>query len=363
MALYTGNTTPNVSIIPLWRRVAPRDRSILIAQVCTKTLHPTAGRVIDDLHGLMDPLPSLSDVRCPTCFVEFSFPGARELHWQTSSCRFKCTLCRDRTNYGSDQGLRDHWKDKHARLYCSACDKVCVNGRALRTHQCVRKNYCDPCRVAFDSDEALKSHFRTHHVYVRYCDGCRKMYQDQHGESKWHKRHCCTRKHDSESKDHGDTETKEEDLGHKEAENPKSGEKQKSAPKDSNSSGKDTKSGANESLKSRKGQDQHRHEKKAPTGSQRPDQGSKTRRPKGFPDLYGCLDLSVSSPYEEVVQAARRRRIEVHPDKVKKPGMTDEELRRIDEIAKEVGQAADILSDPIKRAKYDRELKQQRVRR
>ncbi|KAL9010397.1 MAG: hypothetical protein Q9173_004661 [Seirophora scorigena] len=303
----------------------------------------------------MSPLPSLSDVRCPTCFVEFSFSGARELHWQTSSCRFKCTLCRDRTNHGSDQGLRDHWKNKHARLYCSACDKVCVNRCALRAHHCVRQNYCDPCRAVFGSDEALKCHFRTHHIYIRYCDGCRKMYQDQCGESKWHKRHCYTRKHDSESKNQGDTEVEGENLGHQEAENPKSEEKQKSAPRDSNSGAEDTKSGANEFPKSRKGRDQHRHEKKAPTGSQRP--------PKGFPDLYGCLDLFVWSPQEEIVQAARRRRIEVHPDKVKKPNMTDKELRRIDEIAMEVGQAADILSDPVKRAKYDRELEQQRVRR
>ncbi|KAL8970958.1 MAG: hypothetical protein Q9197_003537 [Variospora fuerteventurae] len=317
---------------------------------------------------MTEPIPPQSEVRCPTCFIEFSFPGARELHWKTSSCRFKCTLCPERTNHGSDQGLRDHWKDKHARLYCSACDKVCVNRRALRDHQCIRQTHCDTCRVVFPSDEAQKCHFRTHHIFIRYCDGCRKMYQDQDDGRKCHKKHCYTGKHDPESKTRGDAEMKEEDSDVDKA--ARSEEKQRRSRRDPNSNREDTKSGANEHPHNSKRRDQKRNRTEDTKGNQRSDWESneKARSPKellrkGFPDLYSCLGLSVWSPQEEVVQAARRKRIEVHPDRVKKADMTDDDLQRVDEIAKEVGQAADILSDPVKRVKYDADLRQQRVRR
>ena len=83
---------------------------------------------------------------------------------------------------------------------------------------------------------------------------------------------------------------------------------------------------------------------------------AKKNLPEGFPDHYGCLKIRFSSSYTEIAQAARKRRIEVHPDKLKKPGMSDEELLKIDEIAKQVGWAADILLDERRKAKYDREL-------
>ena len=48
--------------------------------------------------------------------------------------------------------------------------------------------------------------------------------------------------------------------------------------------------------------------------------------------------------------AAKKMRIKVHPDmlKRKKPGISMEEKIAIDEQAKTVGEAAEILSDPVK---------------
>ncbi|KAL8823931.1 MAG: hypothetical protein Q9170_008289 [Blastenia crenularia] len=57
---------------------------------------------------------------------------------------------------------------------------------------------------------------------------------------------------------------------------------------------------------------------------------------KSFPDFYGSLNIRPSCTHEEIVQAARKRRVEVHPDKVKKPGMTEGELQRIDQTAMKI---------------------------
>ncbi|KAL8994583.1 MAG: hypothetical protein Q9188_007026, partial [Gyalolechia gomerana] len=78
--------------------------------------------------------------------------------------------------------------------------------------------------------------------------------------------------------------------------------------------------------------------------------------PASIPDFYGYLKVDPSSTQADIVQAARKRRVEVHPDKLKKPGMSDEELEKIDQVAMQVGWAADVLLDLEKRAKYDRKL-------
>lgn len=78
--------------------------------------------------------------------------------------------------------------------------------------------------------------------------------------------------------------------------------------------------------------------------------------PASTPDFYEYLKVDPSSTQADIVQAARKRRVEVHPDKLKKPGMSDEELERIDQVAMQVGWAADVLLDLEKRAKYDRKL-------
>lgn len=94
-----------------------------------------------------------------------------------------------------------------------------------------------------------------------------------------------------------------------------------------------------------------------PKGDKKPKPKPKeTGLPDDTPDLYGDLRIHPSSTQGEIAQAARKRRIEVHPDKLKKPGMTDKELEKIDQTAMQVGRAADILLDPEKKAKYDKKL-------
>ena len=59
----------------------------------------------------------------------------------------------------------------------------------------------------------------------------------------------------------------------------------------------------------------------------------------------------------ELEKAAKKRRIEVHPDKLAKlTGLGKEERARKETEAKEVGWAADTLLDPKARKKYDTQL-------
>lgn len=70
-------------------------------------------------------------------------------------------------------------------------------------------------------------------------------------------------------------------------------------------------------------------------------------------DLYKILNVSPEASNAEIVSAARRRRIEVHPDRLKYPGMTQSALDGIDDEAQTVGLAADTLCDEVSRRKYD----------
>ena len=73
-----------------------------------------------------------------------------------------------------------------------------------------------------------------------------------------------------------------------------------------------------------------------------------------LPDHYDILEISRLATEGEIKSAVKRRRVEVHPDRLKKAGMSDVECTKIDALAAQVGEAADILSNPAQKEKYDR---------
>lgn len=75
-----------------------------------------------------------------------------------------------------------------------------------------------------------------------------------------------------------------------------------------------------------------------------------------LPDYYAFLKLHHLATPAEIKSAAKRRRVEVHPDKLKKPGMSDSEQAKIDGEAAKVGEAADVLQNPQQKWEYDRQL-------
>ncbi|KAI4128037.1 MAG: hypothetical protein LQ338_002928 [Usnochroma carphineum] len=181
----------------------------------------------------------------------------------------------------------------------------------------------------FPSLAALNDHYRATHN-LRFCRGCKKYYRNVDRESQRHKRRCFGPK--GYGPDASDSESESESESESDSEEGE-GFRQK------------------ESFKSYKNEDSKTNEKARP--------GDKDL-PKSIPNLYGLLRVHPFSTQEQIARAARKRRIEVHPDKLKKPGMTDLELGKIDETAMEIGYAADLLLDPEKRAKYDRERRERK---
>lgn len=77
--------------------------------------------------------------------------------------------------------------------------------------------------------------------------------------------------------------------------------------------------------------------------------------PTELPDYYAVLHISPNATADQIKRASKKKRIEMHPDKMKKRGMTKDQLAQIDETAKKVGMAAEVLGNATTRREYDLE--------
>ena len=74
------------------------------------------------------------------------------------------------------------------------------------------------------------------------------------------------------------------------------------------------------------------------------------------PDHYAVLEILPTATTAEILKAAKKKRIETHPDKFSGQNLAPSEVDRIVERAKNVGLAADALSDPETKRKYDQKV-------
>ena len=88
-----------------------------------------------------------------------------------------------------------------------------------------------------------------------------------------------------------------------------------------------------------------------------PPQGLRSDAGVVRPRLYDIIGVDQSCSQPEVQKAAKRMRVECHPDKLKrKGGLSAVDRMAIDARAQEVSHAADILSDFASRCNYDTEV-------
>lgn len=82
------------------------------------------------------------------------------------------------------------------------------------------------------------------------------------------------------------------------------------------------------------------------------------KMPDGIPNLYAILNVSPESRLGEIKKAAKEMRIATHPDRLAhKAGLSSLEVEMISETAKQVGFAADILTNAESRREYDEDVK------
>lgn len=80
-------------------------------------------------------------------------------------------------------------------------------------------------------------------------------------------------------------------------------------------------------------------------------------------DLYAVLGVSPTATEAEIKKAAKKMRIETHPDKFNERNLAPAEVDAIHERAKLVGQAADVLCDPEARREYAARLAREKMQR
>lgn len=71
-------------------------------------------------------------------------------------------------------------------------------------------------------------------------------------------------------------------------------------------------------------------------------------------DYYNVLGLSKGASDEQIKKSYRKLAMKYHPDQAKRKGLDEKQVKEYEEKFKEIGEAYAILSDPEKRAAYDR---------
>ncbi len=230
--------------------------------------------------------------KCITCDLVFKYETELVYHKWNSPEHFMCVFCRTTTDFESEDKLHRHYLAEHASEYCQFCKENQGFPGLVSWHRSTHnKNKWNfcPCGFLAHTVPELEKHWRNSEVHI--------------------KTYCtvCNLNfpNPEDLRDHNDTT-----CWRKTREN-------------------------------------------WPQPRPRP-QARQNMRSQKRPRLYETLGIDPSSPQDVVERAAKEKRIACHPDKLKrKGGLSREESDKIDVRAVEVGYAADILTDPESRRKYD----------
>lgn len=315
---------------------------------------------------------------CQKCTQTFETIQAYRLHLKASTKHFLCDYCNNFKDYHSMKTLRFHWKMRHSSLYCELCFAN-FNTAAEKRKHCV----CERCMIWFKSQGRRRHHwafskahkdtyckickvdFANPGVYNSHCVAVHRLAPRKGVETGFYagKGKAQENKNRKEYAGTGNSTNFFEDSNF-ENDKKKSGSRKfrewNDAGKDKaqeNSNRKDNAGTGNSNL----GDDQKNSsntkwssEKKSAGNWRDHSVNIQEENINAPPNHYAMLGIPSNSSTEEIERASRRRRIEVHPDRLKrKKGLSLKELEAIDTKAKNVGFAAEVLGDKRLRRKYD----------
>ena len=302
---------------------------------------------------------------CALCFLSFYSMRERDDHIKQDPIRhISCPFCRDPTIYPTRDALAKQHDCTH-RTACRYCAVPCwwPNRAAWKVHMIREHWMCIVCdegeKAIFLDGEALRKHKRLEHSAV-YCAWCDKIFEsrvekDRHMGIKHPSCRCCGLSFREPA----------DQLRHlaffchfcKIA---------LGSPKERNSHMRAQHAGKCEDCtffsthpSGEKYCDVHSAAAADRPNTTPPSLPEPQPSPNAnTPELYAILQVKPSSSVADIVKAARRRRIETHPDRLERRGdLSVQEKEMIREQAKRVGFAADILSDTRKRREYDEETR------
>ncbi|MCJ1425545.1 hypothetical protein MMC29_003445 [Sticta canariensis] len=292
---------------------------------------------------------------CEPCRIWFLSPHHRRYHW-TYSTAHRDTYCKFcNLDFSNHVALDDHMINVHRsepqdemgtdnntgenHYLCKDCMIWFKSQRSRRYHWAFsgahRHTYCMSCNLYFPNPVAFEAHvINVHRPEPRERLGTGNPDSNENAGPRNSGKY--NQEHDLRQ---------ESSKGKSRHQNDPGRDNSRRFPKDSRS--KDDKKKPSNS-KSR-GRNTHTTD----SGSSKDHRGSS---PKDAlpPNHYATLGISSTSSAEEIEKAARQKRIETHPDRLKrKPGLSAQELEAIDINAKNIGFAAEVLGDPALRRQYD----------
>ena len=247
---------------------------------------------------------------CWQCQQSFTNSESRSKHLKSSLMHVMCTVCDDDHDFKTSRKLHSHCRSMHYSVWCEICCETFACNADKKAHFEAMHFLCKPCKRWFPTSLERGEHYEISDKHVKdYCNICETIFPDLRAH---------TADHLARRKPRGYTE-KSRTYSYR----------------------------SNTRRDYRSQDDPHTPPRETPSRS--------IPRPPSGGIHYTTLGIDSSASHEQVVQAAKKRRIETHPDRLKRRlGLTTRELERIDEEAGTVGNAADILSSPALRAEYDK---------
>ena len=319
----------------------------------------------------------------------------RNLHFHYKFCPYSsCSALR----FKSHDELMHHCRTQHGENFCFDCNTDCRTDKALRDHRRykhpysedsgVKKYHCYDCDRIFWTKRTYQLHRDDQHCEFEECKvhpktsdwrsgrpnsgstSARNASQSQSGSKRGFQQESekpsdpKPKKSQSGPKpDQPEPRSKPERESQQESGKSSSSRFEYSEPDPKETRRQDKERDKQEDKERRRRQEKVREKRQEKEKLRQEKEREKRQRRDDYQTrvsatwlLYKLLGVNASSSHDEIERAAKKKRIETHPDKLKKPGMTKAELNRIDETAKEVGGAAEILLNPAKRSQYNAEM-------